>query len=294
MLTSATTAAEPERNGSADASDCTCRPRAGREPQHLAGQVERDDVVERVAGSRRSRCRCPIRPRRTIRGGTVRRRASASRIAFVPLGPVALAPSRRHRVEERRDLCACVRASMHRARSRSRASGPASGRATVSQIRPTRPFGHDPGQLGEVHDRKRTPIGRALRLAAALMAKSGARPHLCDSDGKRRCCRAPAVTLPTPPGCVADAADASPSVGASTITRTSGSVPDARTTTRPRSPSSASTARDRVADRRRARGRPDRASRTFTSTCGSRVMLAASADSGTPLAGDEVGDDAAR
>ena len=46
-------------------------------------------------------------------------------------------------------------------------------------------------------------------------------------------------------------------VGASTMTRTSGSVPEARTTTRPSSPSSASASRHRLPQRRRARaGRP--------------------------------------
>ena len=79
------------------------------------------------------------------------------------------------------------------------------------------------------------------------------------------------------------AASAAPAVGASTITRTSGSVPLPRTRTRPWSPSSASHRRDLRRPAAPARSMPLSATPTLCSTCGSRVMAAsASSPSGSP------------
>ena len=69
---------------------------------------------------------------------------------------------------------------------------------------------------------------------------------------------------------------------ASTMTRTSGSVPDGRTSTRPSSPSSSSTSRTRLqkaASRARASA-PSTA--TLRSTCGTRVTTDASSESDRP------------
>ncbi len=65
--------------------------------------------------------------------------------------------------------------------------------------------------------------------------------------------------------------------------RTSGSVPDARTSTRPASPKLASTSCTQSHSAAAAVMSTVRATRTFSSSCGERVICAASADSRVPV-----------
>ena len=200
----------------------------------------RADRPQRVLArdrARRSapRCSAPSRRAGVERGPRSRRASSAQRVGAVlerrPARPDrrASAPTPSPLAQLRGRRSASARAAARRARPRRVGDRRRAERAP----RPRRASRRAPPDRAALRRRGVEPRPRCPHIDGRMSSEpaSGACPNSAVSTdapqplgGRRR-----------PP----------PAVGASTITRTSGSVPDARTSTRPASPSSASTARDR-------------------------------------------------
>ena len=155
-----------------------------------------------------------------------------------------------------------------------------------------------PAATGRAIRRWRAQLAAALRAAPPGALRAAARRHVRRAGRRRaRHARRSAARAACPTGAtrsarrgdhLGDAARRWPSPArrsaASTITRTSCSVPEGRSSTRPVSPSSRSASATAARTSSDAATASLSATRTFSSTCGSTVTTDASSASGAPVA----------